>query len=651
MNKSLLSLLCSSVLLSASNEYDLMSLSLEELLTVEVYTASQNKEKAASSTAAITVITAEQLREWGIHSVYEALRYVPGVSVNESYMGYSVATFRGITPGLFNSKALFMVDGHPVHEKVFGSSHAEFVPIEAIERIEIVRSPSSVLYGTNAISGVVNIITRDNKKIENMAALRGGSYDHAYGAIHYHEDALILSGSYLEDSGYPYRGINDERGVAVDFPYSDRLGNLYARYSNDGWDISGGYYQEKYQKFGQNPILDHHGPTTSTGYLLDIHKTIPVGANELHVWGRYDRMEKKLEAPIFPSPAANGGVPASTAENTVDRYSTELQFKGKINENNGYIVGATYEDDRSSPFKFIFDSNGALNAFSPYLDAKSIQSMAGYGQVNGKINEDFSYNIGARFENNSITGNSGFLPRAGLTYEVQKEQFLKVMYSEAYRSPAFLELHTNVPDVLLGDINLKREKIRTIEMGYEGAINPSNSLQVTLYYTELNDDITRIPMDETDSSKGVKYANCAGIEMYGMEVQWLSMLTSDIELTLNGSWMDGKQKPLNETPFISNYMANAMATYHYNSHLTTTALYHYEGAKEYILTDGSRGRISDYSLVDLVSTYRVDKHEIGVNIKNILDKTYFVPENVRQNIPQLPGGPGRTGYLTYRYYF
>ena len=647
MKKSLLSLLCTSVLLGASDETNLLNLSLEELLNVEVYTASQTQEKAASSTSAITVITGEQLKQWGVHSVYEALRYVPGISITESYMGYSVATFRGISPGLFNTKALFMVDGHPVHEKLFGSSHAEFVPIEAIDRIEVVRSPASVLYGTNAISGVVNIITTDSKKTESMATLRGGSYDHAYGALHYHDASLSLSGSYLHDSGYPYQGIVDEQGVPVDFSYSDKLGNVYARYNSDGWDIAGGYYQEEYEKFGLNPIMIHHGPTTKTGYLLDIHKMIPVGADELHIWGRYDRMETELEARAFPNPFANAGVPASTGENTVERYSTELQYKGKINESTGYIVGATYEDDRSSPFKFIFDSNGALNQASPYLDSKSIQSMAGYVQLSGKINEELSYNIGARLEDNSITGNSGLLPRAGLSYEVQKDQFLKMMYSEAYRAPGFLELYTDVPGVLLGDENLKREKIKTFEAGYEGAVNPSNSLQATLYYTELSDEITRL----SKPSGEVEYINSDGIEMYGVEVQWLSMLTSDLELTLNGSWMDGKKKPLDEAPYIAHWMANAMATYHYDSHLTTTALYHYEGAKDYILTDGSRGEVSDYSLVDLVATYRMVEHEIGVNIKNIFDETYFVPENVRHNIPQLPGGPGRTYYVTYRYYF
>lgn len=641
MNKYLLSLLCSSALLNASSEHDLMNLSLEDLLNVEVYTASQNKEKAASSTATITVITGEQLKQWGVRSVAEALRYVPGVSINESYVGYAITSFRGILPGIFNTKVLFMVDGHSVHEKQFGSSHTEFVPIEAIERIEVVRSPASVLYGTNAISGAVNIITKNKSKSESVAMLRAGSYDHSYGSLSYHDDKFSLSGSYLDDSGYPYTGIRDELGVAVDFPYAHRLGNFYTRYSHDGWDIAAGYFENKSQKFGQVPLVMVHGPTLNTGYLLDIHKMTPVGENELHIWGRYDRMDKKFESPNFV------GAP-TTGVNTVDRYSAELQFKGKINNDNNYIIGTSFEDDRSDPFVFTFDANGSINRLSPFLDSKKVHATAGYAQFNGHINEELSYNIGARFENSSVTGNSGLLPRAGLTYEAIKDKFFKLMYSEAYRVPTFQDSYFDVPGVIVGSTNIKREKIRTIEMAYEGAVNSSNTFQATLFYSELKDDLTRIP---NPLGSGQLIANGAGVEMHGLELQWLSILMTDIESTLNASWMDGKQKLFNDDPFISNYMANAMVTYHYDSHLTTSALYHYEGEKKYLLTNGSRGKISDYSLVDLVANYRIKEHEIGVNIKNIFDTTYFVPENVRRNIPQLPGGPGRTAYLTYRYYF
>lgn len=153
--------LMQSLLFANQQDIDkLFSMSLEELMNVEVSTVSQKKENANKTTAVVSVITASQLEELGVHNVYEALSYLPGININETYMGYSVVTFRGVTPGLYNTKVLFMVNGHPVHERLFGSSHAEYIPIEIIKRIEVVKTPSSVLYGSNAISGVVNIITK-----------------------------------------------------------------------------------------------------------------------------------------------------------------------------------------------------------------------------------------------------------------------------------------------------------------------------------------------------------------------------------------------------------------------------------------------------------------------------------------------------------
>jgi len=157
----LLSIMLSSLLFGTNSEVDaLFNLSIEELLEIEVTTATGEKETTAESISIVSVLTSSQLKQMGALNLYEAISYLPGVQVNETYMGFSVITFRGVTPGLFNNKALFMINGHPLHEKIFGASHFEFIPLDMIEKIEVVRSPASVLYGTNAMSGVINVIIK-----------------------------------------------------------------------------------------------------------------------------------------------------------------------------------------------------------------------------------------------------------------------------------------------------------------------------------------------------------------------------------------------------------------------------------------------------------------------------------------------------------
>ena len=102
-------LLFSSPALSHSDNEDLFSLSLQELIQVEVYTASQETETAAESAAIISVISARQLKEWGITSLHDVMSFVPGIVKSETYLGQTTQTFRGVTPGLFNNKSLYQV--------------------------------------------------------------------------------------------------------------------------------------------------------------------------------------------------------------------------------------------------------------------------------------------------------------------------------------------------------------------------------------------------------------------------------------------------------------------------------------------------------------------------------------------------------------
>ena len=85
---------------ASSEEVDFLELSLGELLEVEIYTASQEPEKAAASASITSVITAQQLKQWGVNTLYEALSFLPGIELNETYIGYTVLTFRGVTPGV-----------------------------------------------------------------------------------------------------------------------------------------------------------------------------------------------------------------------------------------------------------------------------------------------------------------------------------------------------------------------------------------------------------------------------------------------------------------------------------------------------------------------------------------------------------------------
>lgn len=661
----LLSIISCSLVFSQENELDtLFDLSLEELMSVEVTTASQEKETLLETPAIVSVITAKQIKDWGAQNIYEALSFLPGIVINETYMGYSVVTFRGVIPGLFNNKALFMINGHPSYERLFGSGHTEFIPMEIIERIEVVRSPASSLYGTNAVSGVVNIITKQGVENSNEVTVRAGSNDHYYGNFNLHDTHVTLSGSVLKDNGYNYSGTLDEFGNPVSLDYQNDLANVFLDVYGETWGINAAYYKQEDARFGFNPWSHLHGINEQESFYLDLNKNFEIDDGTLNVWLRYDYADKVFHAGEFPLPPPSPFAPGRTSTettmyNTVQRYSAELQYKKKVSEEFSYIIGATGEYDEATSLDFEYDSDGSRNDNGGFQNSPHTKTYAGYGQVKYHFNEQWVGIVGLRAEDNDIVGFSGIVPRLGLTYEAIENTYIKALYSEAFRTPVFLEQYVDVPGFTVGNIGLNREEIKTYELAVDSALNKTNQLQVSLYYLELRKEITRrqVPGETT-----TEYFNAPGRNMYGIEAEWKSILTPSLEMMLNASYSNGEDKTLEhlqtdfdgDAPFIANYTANFVLTYHLNKQWSGTLSDQYVSSKDYVLNEnqgGETGSINNYNLTNLVLTYSNFPFESSLAVKNIFDEEYTYPEPVRRNIHETPGGPGTTAYLSIRYKF
>jgi iron complex outermembrane receptor protein len=163
----------------------LLQLSIENLMNVEIYSASKSNELAFDAPLSSTVITREQIRRAGCTSIPEALRLAPGMIVREQSNGNYDIHIRGLDNVPPNSNLIFfassttlvMIDSRPVYNYLHGGTFWEALPIDLndVERIEVVRGPCAALYGPNAVSGVINIITRKPESI-GLYALANGQY-------------------------------------------------------------------------------------------------------------------------------------------------------------------------------------------------------------------------------------------------------------------------------------------------------------------------------------------------------------------------------------------------------------------------------------------------------------------------------------------
>ena len=248
---------------------DLTELSVEELMGVEVATvfaASKYEQQVTEAPASVSIVTADDIRKYGYRTLADALRSVRGIYVtydrNYDYLGV-----RGFNrPGDLNTRVLLLVDGHRINDNIYESAPVgtEFpLDVDLIDRIEVIRGPSSSLYGTNAFFGVVNVITRKPADLNGgEAALAAGSFDTFNGRISYGRQyqsglGVLLSGSFLNAGG------------------ADRL--YYPEFdtpANNNGIASQMDADKNYQFFGKLSYRDF----SLTGALASREKTIPTAS-------------------------------------------------------------------------------------------------------------------------------------------------------------------------------------------------------------------------------------------------------------------------------------------------------------------------------------------------------------------------------------
>jgi outer membrane receptor for ferrienterochelin and colicin len=149
---------------------DLSQASLEELSNIQVYSASKHMQSASDAPASVTVVTADEIQKYGYRNLADILRSVPGfyVTYDRDYTFVGVRGFGRL--GDWNSRILVLIDGHRINNNVLGQAMLgnEFlVDVDMIDRVEIVRGPSSSLYGANAFFAVINVITRTAKQVKD----------------------------------------------------------------------------------------------------------------------------------------------------------------------------------------------------------------------------------------------------------------------------------------------------------------------------------------------------------------------------------------------------------------------------------------------------------------------------------------------------
>jgi len=188
---------------------DLLSMSIEDLVNVKVTTLSKHEEKYMATAGAVFIISNDDIRRSGARSIPDALRLAPGLQVSQSNNNDFMIGIRGQSD-FFTDLLLVMVDGRPIYTTTFSGVWwvAQNYPLQDIDRIEIVRGPGGAIWGSNAVNGVINIITKNAGASQGLRITGGGgTEDKGFGNISY--------GAHAGKVDYRFYAMNELRDGGV----------------------------------------------------------------------------------------------------------------------------------------------------------------------------------------------------------------------------------------------------------------------------------------------------------------------------------------------------------------------------------------------------------------------------------------------------
>lgn len=689
-------------------DVDLFDMTLEELMDMEVTTASKKAEKISDAPAIVTTMSAQQIKSLGVQTLPQLMRYIPGFTVEDTYWRGPIVTSRGVAMTLYNDKILMLIDGVPAYEAVTLEYYLDVVPITAIKRIEIIRGPGSTLYGTNAFSGVINVITKNgDAKNKLQAYVKGGSFNTKGAGFSFGDKkcdvSYSISSTYTDNDGYNHTLEQDEKGVKnINLNYENDIQNFLAKIQYKNLKLTTGYYFQEIAKFsmttaiafGSNQVpnegMAHHRKYYANLSYDFFKKNEKFNGNyTLH----YDYMDKETGVGEFGSINLANALIGDTAYpldlSTIDPsfaapnyslykgqlFNSELQLSYNINKEHALIGGITHElRDCDNVYTMLGERGGkeipTHEGSIPY-PPDNVTDFGAYLQADGKLFNKLGYVAGIRMTYLGIPEEIYITPRAGVVYGITDNLNAKILYGQAFRGPGFQEQNFNVEGVAYGAYAAQRslnpEKINTYEAALDYKLSKNYSLRVNGFYLNTIDQILRRPIAGSVDTiilghdVGRIYDNFGEKEYYGGEVEFNGYPSRDLSFFMNASYRDGKDKESDEDLlYFIHTTANAGISATIFDKLTISPNVQYVGENEGSLGTGTNPPyqdnmkvvIDDFTILNLVVNYAITSQlNLTLTGRNLTDEKYYYPERIRRFIPKLPGGPGTSFYVQLGYNF
>ncbi|MGA6953498.1 MAG: TonB-dependent receptor [Candidatus Acidiferrales bacterium] len=523
-----------------SQSQDLSKLSVEDLMNVEVTSVSKKEQKVSDTAAAIYVISQEDIQRSGANNIPDLLRMVPGLNVAQINSHVWALSARGFN-GEFSNKLLVMLDGRTVYIPTFSGTFWDVLnlPLEDIERIEVIRGPGGATWGANAVDGVINIITKKASETRGgMIVAGGGSLDQGFGTVQYGGTV----------------GAHTDYRVYTQYFNQYHLSALDGQNGGDGWHaLRGGFRLDTKLSLTDN--------LTVTGDLYD-------GRNG-DVNGSVDSVTSPALVEAFAETNVSGGYlqanwdhRQSERSDTVlqvsfDRYArdddlgevrntlnADFEHHFRWNERNDIVWGVGYRYSSSTT-----DGDGFFALVPPNLNTQLFSSFV--QDEFTLVPDRVTLTVGTKIEHNYYTG-FGVMPTVRAAWTLTSRQTIWGSVSRALRTPSSIDTASQLtvggfvppdgPPVLVrivGNPAFQNEKEIAYEAGYRTQIFSGLSLDLAAYYNSYSQVQTAEPEPSfientpppTHIVMPIEYFNLMRGETHGVEIFGTWKVTSRWTLT------------------------------------------------------------------------------------------------------------------------
>ncbi len=617
-------------------------MSLEELVNVVVTVSSHRPEKINETPAIISRYNVKDMEGLGLYTLRDILSYIPGLTLQDHLFGQTFVSMRGVYEG-FNQKILFLLDATPYYMPSHSDIPLLGIPLEAISHIEVIRGPGAVYYGTNATGGVIKVVTKKDGA-GGSVSLRGGKNNYAnisgVNQITHGQHQFLIAAEIQHDDGYKAiypeytSGGNTFNEGSID--KSEEMSSLLLKYHYSDLILTGQIFESHYSGIAQPREANNFNDLSYQGYLAAFENRWQFSIATLKLFADHNRFYPDFLIDEFTSTGGQGGFQMAHDGQSNYRNHGGAQLTLTFSPEWELFSGIEWEKRSTNEYQVHDDETGAV--LGSIMPSFSLQERSLYSQVDYRPRTAWRFSLGGRHTNNSLIGHDT-VPRIAAIYQMDQRNSFKALYSVGFNTPSFTQLRADFDDIVMGNPNLKPEKVATLDLAYSYT-SKEILFTANIFNLEAEDFIL------SDRASGtIRFFNAGEFSRSGAELDLQYQTSYQIKMLSNLSYHrhgNTSNDDDNTLIYVPKFTFNLGGSYDINRSHRTGASVRYIGA---------RASAKELWLINFDYRYQVDKLSLITTLENLADKTVQHPNMAEFNHRLVPAGQGINLKLGIKYKF